>query len=33
MVDMKAVSLDAKEIRTISMKGEEQIEDVSEKAK
>jgi hypothetical protein len=33
MVDMKAVNLDAKEIRTILMKGEEQIEDVSGKAK
>jgi hypothetical protein len=33
MVDMNAVDLDAKEIRTISMKGEEQIEDVSGKAK
>lgn len=33
MVDMKAVSLDAKEIQTISMKGNEQIEDVSGKAK
>jgi choloylglycine hydrolase len=33
MVDLKAVDLDAKEIRTISMKGAEQIEDVSGKAK
>ena len=33
MVDMKAVDLDAKEIRTISMRGEEEIEDVSGKAK
>ncbi|HWG41245.1 MAG TPA: choloylglycine hydrolase family protein [Gemmataceae bacterium] len=33
MVDMRAVDLDAKEIRTISMKGEEQIENVSAKAK
>ena len=33
MVDMKAVGLDATGIRTISMKGEEQIEDVSGKAK
>src|ERR1700722_13316315 len=33
MVDMKSVGLDAKEIRTISMRGEEQIEDVSGKAK
>jgi choloylglycine hydrolase len=33
MVDMNAVDLDAKEIRTILMKGEEQIEDVSVKAK
>jgi choloylglycine hydrolase len=33
MVDLKAMDLDAKEIRTISMKGEEQIEDVSGKAK
>jgi hypothetical protein len=32
MVDMKAVDLDAKEIRTISMRGEEEIEDVSGKA-
>ena len=29
MVDLKAVNLDAKEIKTISMKGDEQIEDVS----
>lgn len=33
MVDMKAVDLDAKEIRTISMKSEEQIEDVSGNAR
>jgi choloylglycine hydrolase len=33
MIDMKAVDLDAKGIKTISMKGEEQIEDVSAKAK
>jgi choloylglycine hydrolase len=33
MVDMKAVDLDAKKIRTITMKGEEQIEDVSVNAK
>ena len=33
MVDLKAVDLDAKGIRTISMKGEEQIEDVTRKAK
>jgi choloylglycine hydrolase len=33
MVDMKALDLDAKEIRTILMKGEEEIEDVSGKAK
>ena len=33
MVDLNAVDLDAKEIRTISMRGEEQIEDVSGKAK
>jgi len=33
MVDMKAVELDAREIRTILMKGEEQIEDVSGKGK
>ena len=32
MVDLKAVDFDAKEIRTISMKGEEEIEDVSGKA-
>lgn len=32
-VDMKTLDLDAKEIRTISMKGEEQIDDVSTKAK
>jgi choloylglycine hydrolase len=32
MVDMKAVNLDAQEIKTISMKGEEEIEDVSGKA-
>ena len=29
MIDLKAVDLDAKEIRTISMKGEEQFENVS----
>ena len=33
MVDLKAMDLDAKEIKTISMKGEEVIEDVSGKAK
>jgi len=33
MVDLKSVDLDAKDIRTISMKGEEQIEDVSGKGK
>jgi choloylglycine hydrolase len=33
MVDMKAVDLDATEIRTVMMKGEEQIEDVSGKGK
>jgi choloylglycine hydrolase len=33
MVDLKAVDLDAKEIKTILMKGEEEIEDVSGKAK
>jgi choloylglycine hydrolase len=33
MVDLKAMDLDAKSIRTILMKGEEQIEDVSVKAK
>ena len=33
MVDIKAVNLDAQEIKTISMKGEEEIEDVSGKAK
>ncbi len=33
MVDLKAVDLDAKEIKTVLMKGEEQIEDVSGKAK
>jgi choloylglycine hydrolase len=33
MVDMKSVNLDDTEIRTIPMKGEEQIEDVSGKAK
>jgi choloylglycine hydrolase len=33
MVDMKAVDLDAKEIKTILMKGQEEIEDVSGKAK
>jgi choloylglycine hydrolase len=32
-VDLKAVNLDAKALKTISMKGEEQIEDVSGKAK
>jgi choloylglycine hydrolase len=33
MVDLKAVDLDAKDIRTILMKGEEEIEDVSGNAK
>jgi choloylglycine hydrolase len=33
MVDLKAMDLDAKEIRTILMKGVEQVEDVSGKAK
>lgn len=33
MVDMNAVDLDAKAVKTISMKGAEQIEDVSGKAK
>ena len=33
MVDMKTVDLDAKEIRSISMKGAEEIEDVSRQAK
>jgi len=33
MVDLKALDLDAKEIKTISMQGAEQIEDVSGKAK
>lgn len=33
MLDMKAIDLDTKGIRTISMKGEEDIEDVSGKAK
>jgi choloylglycine hydrolase len=33
MVDVKAVDLDAKAVMTISMKGEEEIEDVSGKAK
>ena len=33
MVDMKSVNLDAKDIQTISMKGEEQIEDVSRQSK
>lgn len=33
MVDLKAVDFDAKTIRTISIKGEENIEDVSGKAK
>jgi choloylglycine hydrolase len=33
MMDMKAVDLEAKAIKTISMKGDEQIEDVSRKAK
>jgi len=31
MVDLKAVDFDAKAIRKISIKGEEQIEDVSGK--
>lgn len=29
MIDLKAVDFDAKEIRTISIKSEEQIEDVT----
>jgi len=33
MIDLKAVDLDAKEIRTISIKGEEQIEDVTSTGK
>jgi choloylglycine hydrolase len=33
MIDLKAVDFDAKRIRTISMKGEEEIEDVSGKAR
>ena len=33
MIDLKAVDFDAKEIRTISMKGEEQIEDVTSTGK
>jgi choloylglycine hydrolase len=33
MIDLKAVDFDTKRIRTISMKGEEEIEDVSGKAK
>jgi hypothetical protein len=33
MVDMKAVDLEAKAIKTISIEGDEQIEDVSGKAK
>lgn len=33
LVDMKSVDLDAPEIKTISMQGEEQIEDVSAQAK
>jgi choloylglycine hydrolase len=33
MVDLKSMNLDANDIRTISMKGAEQIEDVSGKAK
>jgi len=33
MIDLKAVDFDAKEIRTISIKGEEQIEDVTSTAK
>ena len=33
MVDLKAMDFDAKTIMTISIKGEEQIEDVSGKAK
>ena len=33
MIDLRAVDLDVKQIRTISMKGQEEIEDVSAKAK
>jgi len=33
MIDLKAVDLDAREIRTISMKGEEQIEDLTSTVK
>jgi choloylglycine hydrolase len=33
MIDLKAVDFDSKEIRTISIKGEEQIEDVTSTAK
>jgi choloylglycine hydrolase len=33
MVDLKALDFDAKEIRTISIQGEEQIEDLSNTAK
>ena len=33
MVDLKTVDLDAREIRTILMKGEEEIEDISAETK
>ncbi len=33
MVDLKAVDFDAREIRTISLQGEEQIEDVTSAGK
>jgi hypothetical protein len=33
MVDLKVLDFDAKEIRTISIRGEEQIEDLSKTAK
>ena len=31
MIDLNAVDFDAKEIRTIAMTGEEQIEDITKK--
>jgi hypothetical protein len=33
MIDLNAVDFDAKEIRTIAMTGEEQIEDITSAAK
>jgi choloylglycine hydrolase len=33
MIDLKKLNLDAKEIKTVSMTGQEVIEDLSDKAK